>query len=61
MADISAQVAQRASGYKILEFLDGMKACREGIRHQMGMSESYNAGYSTQYELEQIEAEICKR
>lgn len=61
MTELSAQVAQRASGYKILDFLDGMKDCRDGIKHQMGMSDSYIAGYSTQYELEQIEAERCKR
>ncbi|MBK8187625.1 MAG: hypothetical protein IPK77_10550 [Cellvibrio sp.] len=56
--NLPAQLAQRAAGYLISDFLDGMKDCRDGKLHQMGMSDSYDAGYSSQYELEQIMSEV---
>jgi hypothetical protein len=56
--NLPAQVAQRAAGYLIGDFLNGMKDCREGKPHQMGMGESYDAGYSSQYELEAIMSEV---
>lgn len=56
--NLDAQIAERAAGYNILQFLDGMKDCKEGKPHQMGMGESYDAGYGTQYELQEIMAEV---
>lgn len=50
------QVAEIAANYDISDFIDGQKACRDGAPHQAGMSESFTAGYSTQYQLEQINA-----
>jgi hypothetical protein len=33
--------------------LQGQKDCAEGKPHQMGMPDSYNRGYSAQYQHEQ--------
>ncbi len=49
-----AQVAERAANYGLFEFIKGQADCRDGVPHESGKSESYDAGYSTQYELEQI-------
>ena len=34
------------------DFLKGWTDCEEGIRHQAGQSEAYNAGYADCYEYE---------
>lgn len=39
------------------DFLAGQRDCMNGIPHQAGWSESYDRGYSTQYNLEQIQTE----
>lgn len=38
----------------ILEFIKGQEDCKAGKPHNGG-SESYNSGYSAQYQLEQIQ------
>lgn len=41
--------------YNVFEFVNGMRDCRNGVPHKEGMGESYDAGYSSQYQLEQLE------
>lgn len=50
----AAQIAKVACGYVVSEFIDGQKDCRDGKPHVDGKGASYDAGYSTQYALEQI-------
>ena len=38
----------------VSDFFQGQIDCRDGKPHQDGMSEAYDRGYSTQYQLEQI-------
>lgn len=52
----SHQIAQIAINYDINEFIDGQKDCRDGVPHKAGMSESYDRGYSVQYELQEIQS-----
>jgi hypothetical protein len=40
--------------YNVIEFIDGQRACKDGKPHESGKSESYDAGYAAQYELEQM-------
>jgi len=54
MTDLSAQVAAVAVNYDVHEFIKGQRDCRDGIAHKDGRGESYDRGYSAQYELEQI-------
>ena len=56
MNNHSHQIAQIAINYDINEFIDGQKDCRDGVPHKAGMSESYDAGYSAEYQLEQIQS-----
>ena len=51
---LAAQIANVAVNYNIGEFLDGQRDCRDGVKHQDGKGESYDAGFRCQYELEQI-------
>jgi len=41
--------------YNAEQFIDGQRDCREGVPHKAGMSESYDAGYATQFQLEAIQ------
>lgn len=50
---MSAKVAEIACNYNVIEFVNGQQDCRDGGPHR-DKCESYNAGYRTQYELEQI-------
>lgn len=50
----AAQIAEIACGYVVSEFIDGQQDCRDGKPHFDGKGESYDAGYSAQYALEQI-------
>lgn len=43
--------------YDTFEFTRGMADCREGIPHKAGQSESYDAGYSAEYQLEEINSQ----
>lgn len=52
--DKAAQVANIACHYVVSEFVDGQQDCRDGKPHFDGRGESYDAGYSTQYALEQM-------
>lgn len=54
-AALSSQIAATASNYDIGDFLDGQRDCNEGVPHKPGMSESYDAGYSAEYQLQEIE------
>lgn len=38
------------------DFLKGEMDCHEGKPHKQGMSEAYNRGYATRYELEQVQS-----
>ena len=49
---LTAQIAEIACGYVVSEFIDGQQECRDGKPHFDGKGESYDAGYSAQYELE---------
>ena len=48
------QIAERAQNYDLDEFLKGQRDCADGVPHEAGKSVSYDAGYSAQYEDEQI-------
>lgn len=52
--ELSAQAASVAVNYDIHEFVNGQKDCRNGVSHEAGRSESYDRGYSFEYEFEQI-------
>lgn len=41
-------------GYNIKDFTKGMADCKAGVSHVAGNGESYDAGYGSQYTLEQI-------
>jgi hypothetical protein len=56
---LAAQIANVAVNYSIGEFLDGQRDCRDGVKHQDGKGESYDAGYRTEYELESIQSRGC--
>ena len=51
---LTAQIAGIACGYVVSEFIGGQQDCRDGKPHFDGNGESYDAGYSAQYTLEQI-------
>jgi len=42
------------------EFLRGQRDCRDGIPHREGQSDSYNRGYATEYEREQVMTELSR-
>lgn len=52
--NISEQAAKVATNYDIQDFVRGQKDCRAGVPHVSGKSESYDRGYSFEYEFEQI-------
>ena len=43
------------------DFLQGQRDCQEGIPHKSGKSDSYNRGYSAEYEREQIMSELSRQ
>lgn len=48
------------TGYDPFDYIRGMSDCREGIPHKSGQSESYDAGYSAEYQLTEIKSqEVC--
>lgn len=51
---LTAQIAEIACNYTVSKFISGQRDCRDGKPHFDGKGESYDAGYSTQYQLEQI-------
>ena len=60
MSNLISQIAEIACNYNVHEFVYGQRDCSKGIPHKDG-TESYNAGYSAQYQLEQINGEMCGR
>ena len=44
----------QVSNYDAFEFIRGQADCREGVPHKPGESESYDAGYSCEYQLTEI-------
>lgn len=60
MNTLNAQMAEIACNYDVHEFVHGQRDCKNGVPHKDG-TESYNAGYSAQYQLEQINGEMCGR
>lgn len=54
--ELISRVAEIACDYVVSEFIDGQRDCRDGKPHLDGKGESYDAGYSTQYQLEQIQS-----
>ncbi len=40
----------------VSEFMQGQRDCRDGVDHKAGQSDSYDRGYATQYEYEQIQS-----
>lgn len=55
--ELSAQAASVAVNYDIHEFVNGQQDCKNGVPHSEGRSESYNIGYSFEYEMAQIISE----
>lgn len=45
------------TGYDPFDFIRGQADCREGIPHKAGQSESYDAGYSAEYQLTEIKSQ----
>lgn len=43
------------------EFLRGQIDCQNGVQHKAGQSESYDRGYATEYEREQVASELSRR
>ena len=43
------------------EYIEGMKACERGDKCPEDASEAFIAGYSEQYQLEQVEAHRSER
>lgn len=43
-----------SKGYNLMEFIRGQSDCKKGVPHKQGQSESYDAGYGAEYQLEQI-------
>jgi ribose/xylose/arabinose/galactoside ABC-type transport system permease subunit len=56
-SETTAAIAERARNYDISEFLQGMRDAKEGVTHQ-SKNPSYDAGYSSQYELEAIMSSV---
>ena len=52
-SEFAFEVASDASNYDISEFINGQDDCKNGVEHE-SKTPSYNAGYSAQYQLEQI-------
>jgi len=44
------------SEYNTEEFIAGQKACRNGDECPVGASESFSAGYSCEYQLQEIKS-----
>ena len=42
------------------DFIRGQRDCEAGWPPRVGQSEAYYRGYSTQYEKEQVQAEMTK-
>lgn len=43
------------------DFLQGQRDCKDGVLHEAGKSAHYDAGYSSQYEAEQLATEMGLR
>jgi hypothetical protein len=43
-----------------IDYMMGAKDCEDGVIHKSGNSQSYDEGYSSQYEYEQIETKRCE-
>lgn len=56
ISDKAAKIAEIACDYVVSEFIDGQQDCRAGKPHIDGKGASYDAGYSTQYQLEAIQS-----
>ena len=41
-------------------FLQGQQDCKEGKPHESGKGESYDRGFATQYELEQVQEAMSR-
>lgn len=52
---ISSEIASIAVDYDLQEFVRGQSDCVNGVAH-LDQNESYNAGYSAQYQAEQIQS-----
>lgn len=50
---LSSQIAAIAVHYNVIEFVNGQQDCRDGVKHADGKGDSYDAGFRTQYEIEQ--------
>lgn len=50
-----------AEDFNADEFMRGQRDCAEGIPHQAGRSESYDRGYASQYEWNELQGEISER
>lgn len=49
---MTSKVAEIACNYNVIEFVNGQQDCRDGVPHK-DKCESYNAGYRTQFAIEQ--------
>ncbi len=46
--------------FNIDDFMRGQRDCKDGKEHKAGNSESYDSGYSAQYELEQLRGALSE-
>ena len=42
------------------EFLRGQRDCKDGVEHKAGQHRDYDRGFASQYEAEQIEAQMAE-
>lgn len=53
MSNQSAYLAQAAQNYDLIEFKQGVEACKNGELHSIDSTIDFTAGYAAQYEIEQ--------
>lgn len=55
-----AMINRREREMDAMMFLKGQEDCRDGKPHQSGKGESYDRGYSAQYEWEQVQEAMSR-
>lgn len=51
---LTSRIAEIACNYDVCDFVRGQADCRNGVAHEDGNGESYDAGYRCEYECQQI-------
>lgn len=50
----SLEAANAAANHDVIAFVQGQQDCKYGEPHADGKGESYDAGYSFQYQLQEV-------